>query len=179
MIALPRVTTVALVVAAQALLVGVAVADQLSARTTGTEYLLRVAPVDPIDPFRGAYVDLGYPDLPAQPNNGGAPLPEKEPTSEPDAEPADQPRRGTAYVPLTQKGAVWVGGDIVRSRPAAGPYLTCNDRSWRLRCGIESWFLPQQRAASVQTWLGQGHAVARVKIDSRGNAALIDVVADN
>ena len=28
--------------------------------------MLRVAPVDPIDPFRGAYVELAYPDLPEQ-----------------------------------------------------------------------------------------------------------------
>ena len=55
-----KVTVVALV---QLALVGVAVAPRLSARLTGDEYLLRVAPVDPIDPFRGAYVDLDYPDL--------------------------------------------------------------------------------------------------------------------
>lgn len=167
MIAPSRTTAVALVVAAQALFVGVAVADQLSARTTGEEYLLRVAPVDPIDPFRGAYVDLGYPDLPAQPANGM--------TSIPDETTTDQSQRGTAYVLLTKRGTVWVGGTIVRSRPASGTYLACNDTSWRLRCGIESWFLPQQKAARVQTWLRDGSAVARVKIDSRGNAALIDV----
>ena len=39
----------------------------LSARLTGEEVALRVEPIDPIDPFRGAYVDLGYPDLPGQP----------------------------------------------------------------------------------------------------------------
>ena len=47
----------------QAALVGVAVAPQLSARVTGDTYLFRVAPLDPIDPFRGAYVTLDYPDL--------------------------------------------------------------------------------------------------------------------
>ncbi len=55
-----KVGAVALV---QLALVGVAVAPRLSARLTGDEYRLRVAPVDPIDPFRGAYVDLDYPDL--------------------------------------------------------------------------------------------------------------------
>lgn len=47
-------------------LLAVAVWPQLSARFTGDEVVLRVQPVDPIDPFRGAYVDLGYPDLPCQ-----------------------------------------------------------------------------------------------------------------
>ena len=55
-----KVGAVALV---QLALVGVAVAPRLSARLTGDEYRLRVQPVDPIDPFRGAYVDLDYPDL--------------------------------------------------------------------------------------------------------------------
>ena len=54
---------IAIVAVAQLALVGVAVAPQLSARAFGDEYRMRVAPVDPIDPFRGAYVDLGYPDL--------------------------------------------------------------------------------------------------------------------
>lgn len=43
-------------------LLAVAVWPQLSARFTGDEVVLRVQPVDPIDPFRGAYVDLGYPE---------------------------------------------------------------------------------------------------------------------
>ena len=47
----------------QLALVGLAVLPQLSARVAGDEIVLRVQPVDPIDPFRGAYVTLGYPDL--------------------------------------------------------------------------------------------------------------------
>ena len=48
----------------QLALVGVATYGQLSARLTGEEFALRVGTLDPIDPFRGAYVTLGYPDLP-------------------------------------------------------------------------------------------------------------------
>ena len=44
-------------------LVGVAVAPQLSARVTGDTYIMRVTPVDPIEPGRGRYVQLHYPDL--------------------------------------------------------------------------------------------------------------------
>ena len=46
-----------------AVLVGLAVRPQLSARLTGETYELAVAPLDPIDPFRGAYVTLDYPGL--------------------------------------------------------------------------------------------------------------------
>ena len=55
------------------------------------------------------------------------------------------------------------------------PYLTCDDRDWRLRCGIESLFLPQDEAASMQADLGDGSMVAVVKVDGRGNAALVRV----
>ena len=147
-----KVTVVALV---QLALVGVAVAPRLSARLTGDEYLLRVAPVDPIDPFRGAYVDLDYPDLDLDRET-----------------PGDE---GTVYVTLERDGEVWVAGAHTRERPSDTPYLTCDDRDWRLRCGIESLFLPQDEAASMQADLGDGSMVAVVKVDGRGNAALVRV----
>ena len=147
-----KVTVVALV---QLALVGVAVAPRLSARLTGDEYLLRVAPVDPIDPFRGAYVDLDYPDLDLDRET-----------------PGDE---GTLYVALERDGEVWVAGAHTRERPSDTPYLTCDDRDWRLRCGIESLFLPQDEAASMQADLGDGSMVAVVKVDGRGNAALVRV----
>ena len=147
-----KVTVVALV---QLTLVGVAVAPRLSARLTGDEYLLRVAPVDPVDPFRGAYVDLDYPDLDLDRET-----------------PGDE---GTVYVTLEQDGEVWVASAHTRDRPSGTPYLTCDDRDWRLRCGIESLFLPQAEAASMQADLGDGSMVAVVKVDGRGNAALVRV----
>jgi uncharacterized membrane-anchored protein len=147
-----KVTVVALV---QLALVGVAVAPRLSARLTGDEYLLRVAPVDPIDPFRGAYVDLDYPDLDLDRET-----------------PGDE---GTVYVTLERDGEVWVAGAHTRERPSGTPYLTCDDRDWRLRCGIESLFLPQDEAAAMQADLGAGSMVAVVKVDGRGNAALVRV----
>jgi uncharacterized membrane-anchored protein len=147
-----EVTVVARV---QLALVGVAVAPRLSARLTGDEYLLRVAPVDPIDPFRGAYVDLDYPDLDLDRET-----------------PGDE---GTVYVTLERDGEVWVAGAHTRERPSGTPYLTCDDRDWRLRCGIESLFLPQDEAAAMQADLGNGSMVAVVKVDGRGNAALVRV----
>ena len=61
-----RAVRVGAVVLAQLAMVGVAVWAPLSARLTGEQVVLRVQPVDPIDPFRGAYVELAYPDLPEQ-----------------------------------------------------------------------------------------------------------------
>lgn len=151
----PLVTVAALGVAGLAL-TGAGVAPQLSARLLGDEVMLRVAPVDPIDPLRGAYVDLGYPDL--RPHRGGA---------------GDS---GELYVVLEQQGRLWVATDWARHRPEGGTYLACDDRDGSVVCGIESWFLPQDEAAAMEKDLADG-AVATVRVDSRGHAALMSVDA--
>ncbi len=152
-----RLTLAALVCLA---LVGVGVFPQLTARLSGDEYLLRVAPLDPIDPFRGAYVALDYPDLP-DPDRSVVPG-------------ADIPAR-TVFIPLSQQGEVWVGRTPTQSRPADGPYLACNGQGFMRECGIESWFLPQDDAAALEQSVRDGTAIAVVRIDGRGNAALVDI----
>ena len=152
-----RTTATAVIAVGQLVLVGVAVAPQLSARTLGDTYLVRVAPVDPIDPFRGAYVALDYPDLHLD-------------------DPRSHEGRRDVYVSLVERDGVWVAGEWTRERPGDGPYLACDDGSWQVRCGIESWFLPQDEARETERLLQDG-AVAEIRIDSRGNAAVVDVRA--
>jgi uncharacterized membrane-anchored protein len=132
------------------------VSGQLSARLTGDEYTLRVEPLDPIDPFRGAYVALDYPDLVATAD--GIP-----------GEP------GALYLPLVANGEFWAAGTPTRTRPTDGPYLACDDRDWRVQCGIESWFLPQDDAAELEDAIRDGDVVARIRVDDRGHAALVAV----
>ena len=155
--ALTRIATVGLTGLA---LTGIAVYPQLSARLTGDEITLRVAPVDPIDPFRGAYVDLQYPDL----NRLGGRRDDG----------LEDGRRGDLFITLRQEGDVWVTDGRSRTRPDSGPYLACTDQYWEVRCGIESWFLPQEDAAAMQASLGDG-ALATVKVDSRGHAAIVAI----
>ena len=151
-----RPARVAAAVVVQLGLVAVAVSGQLSARLTGDEYSFRVEPVDPIDPFRGAYVALDYPDL--VPNDQNLP--------------GD---RGDVFLPLTEDGEVWAAGTPTRTRPGDGPYLSCSDRHYEIRCGIDSWFLPQDDARELEGAIRDGDVVARVRIDGRGNAALVAV----
>ena len=79
------------------------------------------------------------------------------------------------FIPLVRDGDRMRGGPATRTRPGRGPYLRCSDAEWRLRCGIESWFLPQSEAIGLERAVARGTAVARVKVDSRGNAALMGV----
>ncbi|MGZ5400603.1 MAG: GDYXXLXY domain-containing protein [Nocardioides sp.] len=151
---------IALVAVLQLALVPLAVLPQLSARLTGETYLMRVAPVDPIDPFRGAYVDLSYPDLRTQAMSN--------PPSPDDGE------SGDVYATLVEEDGFWVLGEYTRTRPEQGPYLACDDRSWEITCGIESWFASQDDAQRLEGAVADG-AVATVKIDSRGNAAIVDL----
>lgn len=151
----PLVLKLGAVALVQLALVGAAVAPRLSARLTGDEYRLRVALVDPIDPFRGAYVDLDYPDLQTDGRDSGG--------------------GGDVYISLVRDGEVWTAGTVTRKRPSGTPYLSCDDRDWRVRCGIESLFLAQDEAAAMQRDVGAGDMVALIKVDGRGHAALVRV----
>lgn len=162
-----RIATVATIAIAQLVLVGVAVAPQLSARVIGDTHVLRVAPLDPIDPFRGAYVSLDYPDLRPPPDPAAGEMP-------PGSWTVDDGESGAVYITLRRDGDVWVADEWLRERPSDTPYLACDDHSWNVRCGIESWFLPQEEALAMESELADG-AFAEVRVDRWGNAALVDV----
>lgn len=162
-----RTVTTAVIAVSQLALVGVGVAPQLSARLAGDTYLMSVAPIDPMDPFRGAYVALDYPDLRHDDSRS---------TGEPGMGALDDGQEGAVYITLVAQDGVWVADGWERERPDGGPYLACDDRSWQIRCGIESLFLPQDTARETEDLLRDG-AVAEVRIDGRGNAAVIDVRA--
>ncbi len=158
------------VVLVSLVLVAVAVFPQLTARLTGDEIQLRVSPFDPIEPWRGAYVDLAYPDI-QQVNTDGS-------VTDPfDGGDGANDGGGDVFVTLTQDGNVWKAESFSRTRPEAGVYLSCNDSDFRIRCGVESLFLPQDSAKAMEDAVREGTAIATVRVDSRGNAALIDVSA--
>ena len=139
-------------------LVGIAVAPSLSARLGGEEYRLAVAPIDPIDPFRGAYVTLYYPALDVAQSYDASST------------------NGVIYVPLEPVAGsdLWQGGGPLLKPPAAGPFLRCEGERWPIRCGIEDLFVSQDDARRLEQQLSRG-AVARIRVDGRGNAAVVGV----
>lgn len=155
------ILSLALVATVQLSLVGVAVAPRLSAYTTGEEYQLEVAAVDPVDPFRGAYVDLAYPGV--------------EPQRHPHRTGWEPPAAGPVYLPLQEDGDVWVADGYERARPAHPPYLTCLSDGWDVDCGIDSWFADQDEAARLGRELGRDGGVATIRLDDRGHAVLVGV----
>lgn len=150
-----RVGVVALVAVAQLACVGAAVAPQLSSRLTGDDYRMEVRPLDPIDPFRGAYVTLDYPGL----QRVGE----------------DQRGAGDVHVTLVERDGVWVADQVTRERPDSGPYLTCHSTGWSTDCGIDSWFASQERARELERTLAEDGGVATVRIDRWGHATVVDV----
>jgi uncharacterized membrane-anchored protein len=166
-----RVTRVAGAVVVQLLLVGVAVWAPLAARLTGDEVVLRVEVADDYEPFADAYVPLSYPDLPRDEQAVEGEVSDDELQRLED-------EKGTAFVPLTREGEVWVGGAIVREQPQSGLFLRCDDAQWRLRCGIGTAYLATGADNdAVRDALRAGDALATVRVDGSGHAALMGVAA--
>lgn len=147
-------------------LVPFAVAGQLSARWTGTEYRMRVAPLDPVDPFRGAYVSLRFPDLSDSLEQATYLAVRPEASG-----------KKWVYIPLTAQGEHWVGGRPQLER-GTGPVLRCpvDSGPWD-SCGLGSYFLPQSDAAAVERAVGAGTAIATIKVDDAGRSLLIGLDA--
>jgi uncharacterized membrane-anchored protein len=126
----------------QLALVGLVAAPRLSARLTGDEHRLQVRPVDPIDPFRGAYVTLDY----GIEDSGGD--------------------DGPVWVPLEPDGL----GTPTDRRPS-GTAMRCRRDGGQVKCGVESFFASQDEAKRLERVLSDG-AIAVDPHDGGGRAAI-------
>jgi uncharacterized membrane-anchored protein len=148
-----RLRPLAVALAVQVVVILVVAGPWLLARATGDAYRLQVAPVDPRDPFRGSYVDLRLRGVPRFSD-----------------------RDGRVYVALKRNpDGTYRGSGTRTSKPAKGPFLRCDvGNSGEVECGIESFFESSEEAKRLGTALRDG-AIARVKIDGAGRAALVDL----
>lgn len=139
----------ALALAVQLALVAWAVGPRLLPHVSGEEYRVAVQPVDPIEPFRGAYVDLDY-GIRGQGGTGGR-----------------------VWVPLRGDGDVRTLGPVSRGGRPGGPALRCEYGGGRVRCGIESFFASQREALRLERELMAGGAIARLRVDGAGRAVIV------
>ncbi|MDP8909075.1 MAG: GDYXXLXY domain-containing protein, partial [Chloroflexota bacterium] len=118
----------ALALAVQLALIAAVAAPRLAPRLTGTEYRIATVALDPIDPFRGAYVDLRLRGVPAFTR-----------------------REGTVYVPLVRRrDGTYRGSGTRREPPTDGPFMRCH-ADGEVRCGIESFFASAKGGAAPGT----------------------------
>jgi uncharacterized membrane-anchored protein len=147
-----RLIALGVALAVQLALLAAVAGPRLAVRLTGTEYRLAVEPLDPIDPLRGAYVDLRLSGVPTFVE-----------------------RDGTVFVPLRPAkggGGLLRGSGAVAEAPADGPYLRCvADGS--VSCGIESFFASQGAARRLGARVAGKGGVARVKVGLGGRAVLV------
>ena len=143
-----RALLVAALVAQLVLLVWVS-APLLSPRLFGDEYRVAVHALDPVDPFRGRYVELAYADPPTSLGSG------------------------RVWLALRKQGGLWQPAGILRDRPSGQPALRCQARNDTLHCGIESFFASEDQARRLDQALRVRGAIARVRIDGAGRAAII------
>ena len=86
----------------------------------------------------------------------------------------DDGESGTVYATLVEPDGV-LGRRGVHPRPPRGRALPGLRRpGLGIRCGIESWFASQEDAQRLEGAVADG-AVATIKIDSRGNAAIVEL----
>ncbi|WP_101674979.1 GDYXXLXY domain-containing protein [Alloalcanivorax mobilis] len=128
---------------------------------SGREIVLRTAPVDPRDLFRGQYVQLRY-------EINQAPMPE-----------VGVPRVGRqVFVQLESQDGVWQAVET-RYTPPPGLFLRGHITSIRtgsvgVDYGIGAWFAPPEQARALERQLRAG-ALARLRVADNGQAALIGV----
>ena len=154
----------AFAVAVQVLILIAVPAQKMYTRVFGRTVVLQVAPVDPYSLLSGYYVTLGYAISPtaAFPNQ---------------AEPGHE---GTVYAVIEQGvDGVWkpvrLDETLPRLLPPNQAAIRGHIRYGRIEYGIEEFYIPESKRTVLADDLRQHTDAARaeVKVDARGNVALV------
>jgi uncharacterized membrane-anchored protein len=135
---------------------------------TGQTVLLRVAPVDPRDMFRGDYVTLRY-DFSRVPSGGIAGL------GHFDYSRSAEWQNRIVYVSLVPEadGRHWRAERFSLERPTSGRYIRGTIAGWgRIECGIESYYVQEGTGHKYEEAVRHGRLSAEVAIAPNGRAAL-------
>lgn len=128
----------------------------------GTPVMLRTAPVDPRSLFRGNYVRLNY-DISTIKSTL---------TNE------HFKRSEVGYVSLKEREGVFIATGLHREKPESGVYIrgriTRVGASYRMKYGIEAFFMPRDKALQAERSVRQG-ANAEIYLLASGKAALANL----
>ena len=132
---------------------------------TGTEVLLKMAPVDPRDLFRGDYMILNY-DISRLDSIPSAPTGLKQ--------------HDKVFVALTAGAdAVVTATGAFTTPPQTGLYIAGEIDEWsRVTYGIESYFIPENTGYDLGNKIrnSQGTAFVKVSIDKSGRSVVRAIV---
>ncbi len=155
-------------VAAQLLILVGMIALRAIPLLTGQTVMVKVAPVDPRDLFRGDYVILSY-DFSRVPREGIEGLSEDERASWKKLE-------GRAvYVPLVpdSNGVHMRPGKVTVVKPARGPFLKGQmERQGSLKFGIEAYYVQEGTGLRYEQAIRDRQLSAELAVTSGGQAAL-------
>lgn len=128
----------------------------------GSPIILKTAPVDPRSLFRGNYVRLNY-DI-SNINKGLA---------------GEQFKRSeVGYVTLEEEEGVFVATGLQREKPKSGVFIrgrvTSMGGSYRMKYGIEAYFMPKKKALEAERSVRRGASAVVYLLDS-GRAAIAEL----
>jgi uncharacterized membrane-anchored protein len=131
---------------------------------TGKEVVLQTVPVDPMDIFRGEYVQLRY-TISTLSNIPGI-------TTAKNGE--------KVYVRLEQDGEVWKAAEVGHSHDSwdeyiAGQVVSTGNSQIALEYGIEAYFVPQGKGPEIQR---ARDIKARIVINGSGQAFIKGLIVD-
>jgi len=125
----------------------------------GTPIILKTAPIDPRSLFRGNYVRLNY-DI----SNINKNLTQEH-----------LKRSEVGYVTLKEEEGFFVATGLHREKPKSGVYIrgrvTSVGGGYRMKYGIEAYFMPKEKALKAERSVRQG-ANAEVYLLGSGKAAI-------
>jgi uncharacterized membrane-anchored protein len=142
----------------------------------GEEVMLKVAPVDPRDIFRGDYVILNY-EISSQ-NKERLQLADEGKT-------AYFMQGKTVYVMLEKDGKYYKSGDVYVTRPAEGLFIKGEVDFWGMGSnftiiyGIENFFVPEDQGKIIESGSNMNRVSAKVVINAYGNASIKELYIDD
>ena len=171
-----------LAIALQVVIIFAIIIFKLSILASGTEVLLRIAPIDPRDLLRGDYVTFQY-DISNRDSYYSR---------------GQQIRNGdTVYVVLRQAGKYWTAQNVQKTKPSGNElfikgkiesggvesqtdplsYQRFGSSRLHVVYGIEQYFIPEDKGQNFN--FRNREAAAMVAIDESGNAALKKIYVDD